>query len=103
MTVTYNFSCMDCGTWGGEDGYPGYMVRHILWNIAVRPHERRGHLCMPCFRKRLGRTMYLEDFISCALNQYNMPEILEFLGGKKNKWKSEKGSALKERRLQKSS
>ena len=84
MAITYNFSCLDCGAWGGEDGYPGYMVRHILWNIAVRAHESCGHLCLSCFRKRLGRTMYLEDFIQCALNRDNMPEISVFLKGKEN-------------------
>lgn len=81
--------CMDCGAGAG---YTPYMVRRILWNIAVEPHDREKHLCLPCFRKRLGRTMYESDFLVCPLNVENMEEIIKFLRGKDNIWKERKTS-----------
>jgi hypothetical protein len=75
--------CSDCGK-GEHTGYFGYMVHHNLWRATVPKHWWMRHICLPCFRKRLGREMSIDDFLACGLNQGNMLEILKFLGGKKN-------------------
>jgi hypothetical protein len=86
-----SFFCIDCGA-GHLTGYTSFMVRSILWYIAVEPHDREKHLCLPCFRKRLGRTMYESDFRACPLNVENAEEIREFLDGKDNIWEKRKTS-----------
>ena len=74
------FRCKDCSA----NYYPSFMVRNILWSIAVGARDKGIHLCLSCFRERLGRTIHIEDFKMCPLNKYNMSDILEFLKGKDN-------------------
>jgi hypothetical protein len=56
--------CRDCGRKNPEN----YIVRRAVWKKAI-PNETsgtygtgRGHLCIACLEKRLGRTLVDEDF-----------------------------------------
>jgi hypothetical protein len=69
------FPCLDCGC----DTLPDevdFSAPDNIWLQAVPGDE--GHLCIHCFKIRLGRDLQLSDFmLEYEINQHITPIFLE--------------------------
>lgn len=63
-------SCHECHVDIRKDKTNFYMVQDQLWyEFGVG----KGYLCLPCFEKRLGRPLVLEDFPDVTCNIRDNP------------------------------
>ena len=60
----YN-QCQDCGV----RPFTPYMIRNGLWQQVSNGCNL---LCLPCFVKRLGRPLHMDDFHPCQLTNLIM-------------------------------
>lgn len=62
-----SWSCCDCRILEPEM----FMVHNHIWYEAH--YEQRDLVCQPCFEKRIGRALTMDDFTLCPLNLMTVP------------------------------
>lgn len=60
-TAHHDYTCKDC-----QQHHSMFVVRDDLWKKVFG--AGRGHLCLPCFEKRLGRPVQLTDLKDVRAN-----------------------------------
>lgn len=69
--------CDECDRLIDKANY--YMVTNAIW----RDHGvGNGMLCLPCLEQRMGRSLVIDDFSDCPLNQKFLINRLDLVFGK---------------------